>query len=240
MVAKCKSLLRRAGYLVSLLLSISGYVPQHATLARSIVMIASLAFTVYLGRFQPHNVHLAIAYFFLGTIGYVGFIYAVLSTKGLRHWYMRRWKNEEEGYLAYEASVAFLFYHNGASIGYMATATAGHLFHSVNQYLLGTVCLVVFVGGFLVKLWAAHEVTVDIYYWKDMFLGRKIKEFVVCGPYKYLSNPMYGVGQLQGYAFAAWYGSWMGLLTAFVNQALVFSFYYAVEKKFIRRTYGHP
>ena len=76
-----------------------------------------------------------------------------------------------------------------------------------------------------------------IYYWKDMFLGRKICEFVVTGPYKYFSNPMYGIGQLPAYAAAIWYGSKHGLIAAFVNQCLIFSFYFLIEKKFIKRVY---
>jgi protein-S-isoprenylcysteine O-methyltransferase Ste14 len=80
-------------------------------------------------------------------------------------------------------------------------------------------------------------VSIDIYYWKDMFLGKKITEFVVTGPYKFLSNPMYGVGQLQAYALAIWYGSETGLMAAFVNQFLIFTFYFTVEKKFINRVY---
>jgi protein-S-isoprenylcysteine O-methyltransferase Ste14 len=93
------------------------------------------------------------------------------------------------------------------------------------------------VAGFLIKMFAAKVVSIEIYYWKDMFLGRKICDFVVSGPYKYLSNPMYGFGQMQAYAAALWYGSGYGLLAAFLNQCLIFTFYFMVEKKFIERTY---
>jgi protein-S-isoprenylcysteine O-methyltransferase Ste14 len=70
-----------------------------------------------------------------------------------------------------------------------------------------------------------------------MFLGRKITDFVVSGPYKYLNNPMYGIGQLQSYAIAIWYGSFYGLMAAALNQILIFSFYYFIERKFIKRVY---
>ena len=91
--------------------------------------------------------------------------------------------------------------------------------------------------GFVVKIWAAKVVSIDIYYWKDMFLGRKISKFAVIGPYKYFNNPMYGIGQLPAYAIAIFYGSMYGLLAVFFNQALLFSFYYIIEKNFINRTY---
>ena len=93
------------------------------------------------------------------------------------------------------------------------------------------------VFGFIIKIWAAKVVSVDIYYWKDMFLGRKICDFAVTGPYKYFSNPMYGIGQLPAYAAALWYGSASGLIAAILNQLLIFSFYFLAEKKFIKRVY---
>jgi protein-S-isoprenylcysteine O-methyltransferase Ste14 len=61
---------------------------------------------------------------------------------------------------------------------------------------------------------------------------------VVTGPYKYFSNPMYGIGQLPAYITAIWYGSGYGLLAALLNQLLLFTFYYAVAKKFIKRVYA--
>ena len=94
-----------------------------------------------------------------------------------------------------------------------------------------------FLTGLSIKISATDAVTVEIYYWKDMFLGRKISDFVISGPYKYFSNPMYGIGQLPAYATALWYGSGYGLLAAFLNQILLFTFYYLVEKKFMKRVY---
>jgi protein-S-isoprenylcysteine O-methyltransferase Ste14 len=70
-----------------------------------------------------------------------------------------------------------------------------------------------------------------------MFMGRKISDFVLSGPYKYFKNPMYGIGQLPGYAMAIWYGSKYGLIAACLNQGLIFLFYFLVERKFIQRIY---
>jgi len=70
-----------------------------------------------------------------------------------------------------------------------------------------------------------------------MFLGRKISDFVMTGPYRYFADPMYGVGQLQAYAITIWFGSISGLLAAFLNQCCLFSFNYLMEKKFITRVY---
>jgi len=131
----------------------------------------------------------------------------------------------------------FLFFHNGVSIGYVASSTSGNLFCFVHQETAFVIAALLFISGFTIKIWAAKAVPIDIYYWKDMFLGRKISDFVMTGPYRYFADPMYGVGQLQAYAITIWFGSISGLLAAFLNQCCLFSFNYLMEKKFITRVY---
>jgi protein-S-isoprenylcysteine O-methyltransferase Ste14 len=163
---------------------------------------------------------------------YLGFLTLVLRKNGYRHWFIKKWKSEKKAYLAYEGVLGLLFFNNALSIGYLTSSTTGNLFHFINKELLFVMVAALFVTGFLVKIWAAKIVSIDIYYWKDMFLGRKISNFVVTGPYKYFSNPMYGVGQLQAYAIAIWYGSAYGLIIAFLNQLLIFLFYYNFRLNF--------
>jgi protein-S-isoprenylcysteine O-methyltransferase Ste14 len=215
----------------------AGYVPKNATILRTVVIGSSVIFAFYLGHYQADNSNLGIAYFFISEVLYVGIITIVLSENGLRHWFIRKYGNEEEGYLAFEAILGFLFFHNGVSIGYIASSSAGNLFHFIDKDLLFILVTIVFISGFTIKVLAAKAVGIEIYYWKDMFLGRKVSDFVVTGPYKYFKNPMYGIGQAQAYATAIWYGSEYGLIAAFINQALIFTFYYLVEQKFIKRTY---
>ena len=220
-----------------ILISISGYVPKHATILRTVVMSSSLAFSFYLANDQPLNSNLAIPYFILSTSCYIGFLFLVLRRDGRRHWFIRMWGGEDEGYLAYEAILGFLFFHNAVSIGYIASSTPGSLFCFVHEEVLPGIAAILFLGGFTVKIWAAKAVSVDIYYCKDMFLGRKTSDFIFTGPYRYFTNPMYGVGQLPAYAVAVWAGSIHGLIAAFLNQCCLFSFYYLLEKKFITRVY---
>ncbi|MFA5870288.1 MAG: methyltransferase [Candidatus Paceibacterota bacterium] len=223
--------------LFTLFLSISGYVPSHATILRTIAMTLALALSFYFIYFQTHNSGLAIAYFVLSEFLYIGFVYCVLSKNGLRHWFIKKWGNEERGYLAFEAILGFLFFNNGASIAYISSSTTGILFDFVPKKLILILVIGMFGLGFIVKILAAKAISIDIYYWKDMFLGRKICDFVITGPYKYFKNPMYGVGQLQSYAIAIWYGSILGLFVAVVNQCLVFSFFFLKEREFIKRIY---
>lgn len=230
-------LLNKVIELIILLISMAGFVPKNATLLRSLVMVLSLSFAFYLSHYQPTNSVLAMVYFLVFEGLYVGFITITLSKNGLRHWFVKKWGNEEQGYLAFEAILGFLFFHNGVSIGYMASSTPGNWLDFISVDILFILVATMFVSGFTVKLLAAKAVSVEIYYWKDMFMGKKISDFVVSGPYKYFSNPMYGLGQLQAYAVAIWYGSTYGLLAAALNQLMIFSFYYGVEKAFIKRVY---
>jgi protein-S-isoprenylcysteine O-methyltransferase Ste14 len=232
-----RNILKKIGELIVIVISMAGYVPKNATIMRTTVILSSLIFSLYLNRNQPLNSNVAIVYFIISEICYLGFITVVLAENGLRHWFLKRWGDENKGYQAYETVLGFLFFHNGVSIGYIASSTPDTLFHLANKGLFFIIIPLIFICGFTIKIWAAKVVTINIYYWKDMFLGRKICEFVVTGPYKYISNPMYGIGQLPAYATAIWYGSEYGLIAAFVNQFLIFSFYFLVEKKFIKRTY---
>ena len=228
--------LKKIYHLLIIGVSMAGFVPKNATIPRIVVMVFSLIFAIYLSNFQSGNSALAIIYFISSEVLYISFLMIVLTQNGLRHWFIKKW-NGEEGYLTYEAILGFLFFHNLISIGYIASSSPDNLFHFIDQDILFFIVIIMFIGGFAIKVLATQAVSVEIYYLKDMFLGKKISDFVESGPYKYFSNPMYGVGQLQAYATAIWYGSTYGLIAAFVNQVLIFTFYYLFEKKFIRRTY---
>ena len=231
-----KSLQKKILSFLILIVSMSGFVPKHATVLRTLTMLISFAFAYYLWSYQPNNSNLAITYFVIMEVLYVGLITIVLSKEGLRLWFIEK-LGEEKGYLVFEAILGFVFFHNGVSIGYIASSTPGDIFHFIPVNLLSIIVAILFISGFVIKILAAKAVTIEIYYWKDMFLGRKISEFVVSGPYKYFKNPMYGLGQLQAYATAILYGSTYGLIAAFLNQALIFTFYYLVETEFINRVY---
>jgi protein-S-isoprenylcysteine O-methyltransferase Ste14 len=215
----------------------AGYVPKNATVMRTVTIFFSLMLALYFSYYHPYNTDIAFSYFIISEILYIGFITVILSENGLRHFFYAKWNNENDAYKAFEAILGFLFFHNAVSIGYIASSTPGNLLDFLNHDLMFVIVTVMFLAGFLVKILAAKVVSIEIYYWKDMFLGRKITDFVVSGPYKYLNNPMYGIGQLQSYAIAIWYGSFYGLMAAALNQILIFSFYYFIERKFIKRVY---
>jgi protein-S-isoprenylcysteine O-methyltransferase Ste14 len=222
--------------LVYILLAIFGYRLDHATLPRTIVMGASLVSSYYLTEYQGLNSPLALWYFFISSALYIGFLFLTLPEHGLRVWLIKTY-GEEGGYRTFEAIVACLFYHNGTSIGFVAITTPGSASFLPSNDVVLPIAAVLFVAGFLIKMWAAKVVSIDIYYWKDMFLGRKTCEFVVSGPYKFLKNPMYGLGQMQSYGIALRHRSLYGLAIAVFNQCAIFTFYFLAEQKFIERIY---
>ena len=199
-------------------------------------MACTFFFSINLMNAPAHSPVFAVAFFLISTTAYIAFLYIVLPERGLRLWLIRKF-GEEEGFLTYEAILSFLFFINGTSIGYISVVFKNSLPFAVDPGILQPFAAAMFLIGWGIKLWAAKVVGVDIYYWKDMFYGRKIAEFVEEGPYKFINNPMYGLGQLQTYATALWYLSLPGLIAAAINQIAVFSFYHLQEKKFIKRVY---
>lgn len=59
----------------------------------------------------------------------------------------------------------------------------------------------------------------------------------VHGPYRWLKNPMYGVGNLSAYGMALIERSWVGLVASAVAQICIYTFYFCHERQFVRRYY---
>lgn len=220
-------------------LSVSGFVPENMSIIRIFFMAGSVLWSIIiLPNYEQLN--FAVAYFACSTIIYIGLIFIVLPENGLNLKLIERY-GEEKAYLTYESFLAFAFFHNGISLAFISQSSAGSGFwQSIPAAVLMTIVVILFTVGTGIKIWSAWVVGIPIYYWKDMFLGRKICDFVVAGPYKYFSNPMYGIGQLQVYAIALYYNSIYGIIFGIINQLLVFQFYFTVEKPFIHRTYTQP
>lgn len=154
----------------------SGIVPGHMTLARTIVMILSFIFGYCIIPFFPASG--TVIYFALTVVFYLGLISVVLSANGLRITWIRLF-GEKSAYCMFEGMLGFAFFHNALGLTAVSKATADTDFWqslSVSSTLVYLISLGLFVTGTTVKIWSAYILGTELYYWEDMFLRRKVKD----------------------------------------------------------------
>ncbi len=147
----------------------------------------------------------------------------------------------------YELQTSFMFFQRGLSFGLLTHASQWSLIDLINTYVIeisapdiilvkyffiGIGLLLVLIGSW-VNIASTFVIGIDTYYYKDLFLKRAIIDFKVEGPYKYFSNPMYGIGQCSAYGAALMVGSLAGILSTLLNQVMMYSFYFMIEKPHI-------
>jgi protein-S-isoprenylcysteine O-methyltransferase Ste14 len=145
--------------------------------------------------------------------------------------------DERRALLRYDTILGLMFLNQGLGLSCMgAIELPGiRLPSGLATMLIGVVFVAI---GITVKVWATKLVGVDVYYYHDLFLDKPVGTFVRSGPYRFLANPMYGVGQLHAYGYALLERSAAGLAAAMVCLSLIYVFYFSVERPFVRRNFG--
>lgn len=230
-----KLVLKQLSSIVEILLAMSGIVLRRMTIARGASILLSAG--IYWWSSVNNSRTLAIGYFALATLLHYGVLFGFFAKGGWSGWFIGRY-GEEEGFKRCEALMTLVFFHNGASTALACTATAGTLFVYMPEQALILCGIICSCLGLPIKIWATAIVGIDTYYYRDLFLRRPIGEFRVAGPYTVFRNPMYGIGHMHGYGSALIAGSDMGLAMVAINQALVWLFYWTVEKPHIEETLG--
>ncbi|MFW5920762.1 MAG: PEMT/PEM2 family methyltransferase [Polyangiales bacterium] len=136
----------------------------------------------------------------------------------------------------YNAVLGLVFLHGAFAQGAVMFCWSGTIELSP-AWLIRVAGLALVVIGFGIKLWATRLTSLDTYYYNDMFLDRPEGELVESGPFRWFNNPMYGVGNLQGYGSAMLALSWEGLLVAGVYHVSLYGFYFLLERPFVIRSY---
>ncbi len=224
----------RAARLALSVVAMTGFRLEHLTALWAVGGLASLAVAHWL--IARGDWRLTVPYFVLTLLLYYVGNGLILSTK-IPEWAVRRF-GEHRAWRRYECLLGLMFLNQGLGVGCMTalplTADQGI---AAMPWLRGVGALL-FVVGVVVKAWATWFAGADAFYYKDLFLRRPAVEFVRRGPYRLLGNPMYGVGQLQGYGYALLAGSLLGLVAAGIGQFLIYLFFFAVERPFVRTTYA--
>ena len=228
--------LRKLTRLVSTVFAMAGWRLEHLNavwvgggvasvfLAHSLIARAEWRFTV--------------PYFLFTLVFYYGGNAAILRSEVPARMVARL--GEERAFRVYETVTGLMFLNQGLGVGCMAALHIPRLEQAVPAPLFLAAGGALFVSGLAVKAWATLTVGVDAYFFRDMFLGRPLAPVCNDGPYRFLRNPMYSVGQLQGYGYAFLCGSLPGLLAAAAGHLLIYAFYLVAERPFVRSTYILP
>lgn len=168
---------------------------------------------------------------------YYGGLTVVLGTR-VREWMLERY-GEDKALAAFNGALGLGFACQAYAHGAINAAFSNTM--TVKFPAVWVACGAVLVAaGLLTKVWAASVTSLDTYYCNDMFLGRPVNacpEYVARGPYRFMRNPMYSVGNFSGYGMAMMAMSWQGLVLAVVFQASIYGFNHLVEKPFVQRVY---
>ena len=135
----------------------------------------------------------------------------------------------------YDMVFGVLFFNVGLGVAAAALHTGAVI--DLPLVLRWSLFILLTVVGFGTKFWSTWIVGIDTYYFRDLLLEKSHGEFTARGPYKQFANPMYGIGNIHAYGPALVTGSLVGLMIALACHIGIYSFYFIVEKPFIRRTY---
>lgn len=226
--------------IIVILLAMAGILIDKITILR-IYSYLILAFLYFLIINVEKSIHLEIALilFVLVFILRYAYLFSSFIKNGVADFLKARY-GEEKGFEIYQFFTSILFFTVALTFNMLVRKSSllGSLFPSKYESIFYAAGFGLTVIGFIVNIWSAFLVGIDIYYYKDMFLGRPISKFKKAGPYKYLSNPMYGLGQSGGYGTALFFGSLIGFTGIALNQLLMFLFYFMIEKPHIEKLFG--
>ncbi len=232
--ARWREALRQATRLVSTVFAMAGWRLEHL----NAVWVSGSVASVFLAHvlITRADWRLTLPYFFFTLIFYYGGN-AALLTSNLPARVIAR-LGEKRAFRAYETLAGLMFLNQGLGVGCMAALHVPRWEEVVPPPLVLGAGLALFATGLVVKLWATLTVGVDVYFFRDMFLGRPLPAACDGGPYRFLRNPMYSVGQLQGYGYALLYGSLPGVVAAAAGHLLIYAFYIVAERPFVRNNYA--
>lgn len=227
---------KRAGALLYTVLAMAGWRLGPLTPGGALAGAVSLGIGQCL--IAANNPALTLPYFVLTLVFYYGGITWYLGSSRPARLIARL--GEAEALRRYRVVVALMFIHQGLGIG-CVTALQGPQLPALpfGEAVAQGFGAALFLVGFVIKVWATMLVGVKTYYFEDLFLQRPLVGLVTRGPYRWLQNPMYSVGQVHGYGYALWHRSYTGFAAMALCHVLLYVFYFTVEQPFVQRLQMH-
>ena len=204
---------------------------------RALVSLALLGLgAAWLELSELISARFAISCFVLSFALRYGFLFASFTPTGFVPWLKARFTAERALEVHECMLTALLFAQRLSFVGllYATARTAAGPFGLVLT-CAGVPLLLVGVG---VSIWATKIVGLDTYHYRDLFMGPRYMSVELRGPYAFLGNPMYGLGQLVAYGAALLALSPIGLVAAALNQVTLYLFNDTVEQPQLRLARG--
>ena len=176
---------------------------------------------------------LALAYHLTSRLAYVLWVGWALR----REMRTSHYASAYEGFRRFRRVASALMNNDGVSFVVLCVLTRGTLPVAAPWWLLAAVGAALAGLGIGVKLWARAAVGSDGYYWGDFFGSRATSSEPAAGPYRYLKDPMYTVGNLQLWGLALGAASLPGLGAALFDHAAILVFNRVAEQPHVQRRY---
>ncbi|HYV98547.1 MAG TPA: methyltransferase [Gemmatimonadaceae bacterium] len=164
----------------------------------------------------------------LARLAYVVWVGYTLKMQDKEQRYTTRY-GVEGAFLRFRTISNWLMLWDSAAFIALNLLTIDTMHLPVPRLLLATAGVVIALIGLGVKVWATRTLGPQSYHWHNFFVPKVPTRPNPPGPYKYLSNPMYGVGYLQTYGLALLCSSWYGLIASGFMQLSIYAFNDLVE-----------
>jgi len=179
---------------------------------------------------------LALAYHLTSRLAYVLWVgWALRRERGTSHY--ARTYGAEVGFRRFRRGATALMNNDAVSFVVLCLLTRGTLPIAAPWWHLVALGAVLAGVGIGVKLWARAAAGSDVYYWRDFFSTPAAPLEPAAGPYRYLRNPMYTVGNLQLWGLALGVASFPGLGAALFDHSAILLFNQLVEQPHVNRRY---
>lgn len=182
----------------------------------------------------PDQGPLALGYFLIARLCYVGYTSVELRAQSLRLGLESR-ETAERRHATFNQRVLRFQNIDAFAFGSVCVATRSTLAWDVWEPLFLAAGIVLIVIGFGTKAWAVRCLGASSYTWHDFFVPKEHFEPCRTGPYRYFKDPMYTLGYLQAYGIALIFDSWYGLAASLFAQASILIVNEVVEKPHFRR-----